>query len=102
VAKENIALDWILRHERSESGKYVTLFIRNGMIHGDRDPVVPLAQSRMLHEGLLKVGAKSALLTIPGAAHGGEEFHTTENMGPVIAFFDRSLAAPPTIPSVVR
>jgi acetyl esterase/lipase len=72
------------------------------MIHGDRDPVVPLAQSRMLHEVLLKVGAKSALLTIPGAAHGGEEFHTTESMGPVIAFFDRSLAAPPTKPSVVR
>lgn len=72
------------------------------MIHGDRDPVVPLAQSQMLHEALLKVGAKSDLLTIPGAAHGGKEFHAIENMGQVIAFFDRYLADPPNTHGFVK
>lgn len=61
------------------------------LIHGDQDPVVPLAQSRMLHEALLQAGVESELLTITGAAHGGPEFHTTENIGPIITFFDRHL-----------
>ena len=61
------------------------------LIHGDQDPVVPLAQSHMLHEALLKAGVESELLTITGAAHGGPEFHTTENIRPIIAFFDRHL-----------
>lgn len=61
------------------------------IIHGDQDPVVPLAQSRMLHEALLKAGVESALLTIPGAAHGGAEFSAPANMEPIYAFFDRHL-----------
>lgn len=54
------------------------------IIHGDRDPVVPLAQSQMLHEALMQAGVESEFLTIAGAAHGGPEFHTTENIGPII------------------
>ena len=61
------------------------------IIHGDHDPVVPLAQSQMLHEALLKAGVKSTLLTIPKAAHGGAEFYTPANMEPISAFFDRHL-----------
>ena len=40
------------------------------IIHGDRDRLVPLAQSRALHEALKKAGVSSTLHIIKGAGHG--------------------------------
>ena len=39
-------------------------------IHGDADKLVPVAHARRLHEALLKAGARSELLILPGAGHG--------------------------------
>ncbi|WP_171994175.1 hypothetical protein [Campylobacter mucosalis] len=38
---------------------------------GDKDTRVSPNQSEILHEGLLKVGAKSSLIIVKGAEHGG-------------------------------
>ena len=48
------------------------------ILHGDRDPLVPLEQSRRLHEALRAAGVASELVVLPGAGHGGKEFSTPE------------------------
>ena len=44
------------------------------IVHGDRDPVVPLNQSELLFEALKKAGVSVHFHTIEGAAHGGAGF----------------------------
>jgi acetyl esterase/lipase len=39
------------------------------LVHGDRDPVVPISQARMFDAALTAAGAKSRLIEVPGAAH---------------------------------
>ena len=40
------------------------------VVHGDQDPLVPLHQSRILEEALLKAGVSVKLYTVRGAGHG--------------------------------
>lgn len=40
------------------------------LVHGDKDTMVRLEQSRLLHEGLLKAGVESTLYVVPGKGHG--------------------------------
>lgn len=40
------------------------------IMHGTKDPLVPLRQSRILHEALEKAGVRSTLVTIEAAGHG--------------------------------
>lgn len=40
------------------------------IVHGDRDPVVPLSQSERLHESLKEAGVASELHVVKGAGHG--------------------------------
>jgi len=60
--------------------------------HGDRDPLVPLDQSRLLHTRLLAAGVDSTLHVVPGAGHG---FGGREIEKLVDEFFDRYLNGPP-------
>ena len=62
------------------------------IVHGDRDPTVPLEQSTTFHARLQAAGADSTLHVVAGAGHGGEEFRTPEMHERVAAFFDRHLA----------
>lgn len=39
------------------------------ILHGDRDPLVPHAQSPLLHEALRKAGVESTFITVPGVEH---------------------------------
>lgn len=39
------------------------------IMHGDADGTVPLEQAELLHEALLRVGARSTLVTVKGAGH---------------------------------
>ena len=48
------------------------------IIHGDKDPVVPLGQSQALHAALQKAGVASKLHVIEGASHGGPQFSQPE------------------------
>lgn len=60
------------------------------IIHGDKDPVVPVAQSETYHKALLAAGVKSTLVVVPGAGH-GQGIGTPENMEKIREFFDKYL-----------
>jgi arylsulfatase len=64
------------------------------ILHGDKDPQVPLDQSERLHARLQSVGVSSELIVLPGAGHGGKEFSTPEVKEKIRAFLARSLPAP--------
>jgi acetyl esterase/lipase len=61
------------------------------IMHGDKDPLVPLAQSRELEEMLRKAGVDTKLIVLEGAPHGGPMFQTPDSINTVRAFFDRTL-----------
>jgi acetyl esterase/lipase len=44
------------------------------IIHGDNDKLVPLSQSQLLHDALVKNGLESELLVFKKAGHGDKEF----------------------------
>ena len=58
--------------------------------HGDRDPVVPVGQSRMLNDALKKVGATVEFTVVKNAGH-GDGFDRAEVRKQVLAFFQKSL-----------
>jgi acetyl esterase/lipase len=60
------------------------------IVHGDKDNVVPVGQSKQLHEALKKARVDSTLLIIPGAGH-GRGILTPETDRAVATFFDRHL-----------
>lgn len=61
------------------------------IVHGDKDPTVPLNQSQLLFEALKKAGVSSHLHTILGAGHGGPGFGGPEIDALVAAFFKERL-----------
>lgn len=61
------------------------------IMHGDKDPLVPCAQSTELDEALRKAGVPSKLVILPGAGHGGPQFNRQEILDQVTAFFVKSL-----------
>jgi acetyl esterase/lipase len=66
------------------------------ILHGDRDAVVPLHQSELLHAALRKAEVPSELRVQPGAGHGWNDPETNRA---VLRFFDRHLkGAPPQAP----
>ena len=58
------------------------------IMHGDRDPLVPVSQSQALHDALTRAGVSSTLKIIEGAGHG---FAGAPHDEMVRAFFDRHL-----------
>lgn len=62
------------------------------IVHGDNDPLVPLAQSEIFREALKKAGVPAELYVVKGGGHGG--FQDPEVDGRVRAFFDRLLKRP--------
>jgi acetyl esterase/lipase len=58
------------------------------IMHGDRDRVVPLEQSKILHEALKKAGVESTFHVVEGAGHG---FGGRGIMEMVQAFFNKHL-----------
>ncbi len=61
------------------------------ILHGDKDPQVPLDQSQRLHAKLKETGVPSELIVLPGAGHGGKEFSTDEVKEKIRAFLTRTL-----------
>jgi acetyl esterase/lipase len=60
------------------------------IVHGDKDPIVPLNQSELLQEALKKAGVDSTLKVIPGAGHGNGVF-TPELVKEYVEFLDKHL-----------
>jgi acetyl esterase/lipase len=67
------------------------------IVHGDRDPLVPLHQSEILYEALKKAGVKATLDVVKGAGH-GRGFGAPETRL-VHDFFDRTLRGAATSPA---
>lgn len=61
------------------------------IMHGDRDQVVPLQQSKELEQALKTAGVDSTLRIISGAGHGGSAFSDRENLKMIADFFDLHL-----------
>ncbi|MCM8776973.1 MAG: alpha/beta hydrolase [Candidatus Omnitrophica bacterium] len=61
------------------------------IVHGDKDNVVHISQSKLLYDILLKSGVEVQLHIIKGAGHGGPEFIKQEIIEKVVSFFDRHL-----------
>ena len=49
------------------------------IMHGDKDQLVPLAQSLILAKALMDAGVELTMKTIPGAAHEDPKFRSPEN-----------------------
>lgn len=60
------------------------------IIHGDRDPQVPLEQNTRVRAKLQETGVPSELKVLPGARHGGKAFDTLEVREAIRAFLPRS------------
>lgn len=63
------------------------------ILHGDADPLVPLAQSELLHDALKKAGVASELVVVKGGGHGGAGFASAENRDTIAKFFEKHLKA---------
>ena len=61
------------------------------IMHGDKDPLVPVQQSKELHEALQQAGVESILKIIPGAGHGGPVFGTPDNQKLIVDFLGQHL-----------
>jgi acetyl esterase/lipase len=61
------------------------------ILHGDRDNLVPYAQSVELTDLLTKAGVEVTLQRIPGAGHGGPAFGLPAIARLTTAFFDKHL-----------
>jgi acetyl esterase/lipase len=62
------------------------------IMHGDKDPVVPLAQSQEFADALKAAGVDVTFHIIPNAGHGTPQFFTPGVFEQVISFFDTKLA----------
>ncbi len=61
------------------------------IVHGDKDPTVPINQSQLLFDALKKSGLSAHFHTIHGAGHGGPGFSGKNVDDMVAAFFDERL-----------
>ena len=81
------AIDWIgNRSDRREVSESVSpiRYVRKGLppiitIHGDRDKLIPYAQSIKLHAALTRAGVSNRLVTVRGGGHG--EFDSNQTLG---------------------
>ena len=62
------------------------------IVHGDKDPTVPINQSQLLFDALKKAGVSAHFHTIHGAGHGGPGFAGKNIDDMVAAFFDERLS----------
>jgi len=62
------------------------------IVHGTSDPVVPPAQSQLIHDKLVAQRVQSEVTFLPGAGHGGPAFTEAALLDRVAVFFRRAFA----------
>jgi acetyl esterase/lipase len=78
--------------ERANPIRYITKDDPPFLImHGDKDPIVPLEQSQLLADALQKAGVRVKFFVVPGGGHGGPEFRKPEELDRLFIFFLRNL-----------
>ncbi|MBX7103496.1 MAG: alpha/beta hydrolase [Gemmataceae bacterium] len=82
------------KKEIAKAASPITYTRRDGapilLVHGDKDGLVPLQQSQLLHDDLKKWGADSTLHVVEGGGHGAG-FQTPEVAELTVKFFARTL-----------
>jgi len=67
------------------------------IIHGTKDPLVPLTQSELLRDALKGCGVECELCVFKDAGHGDKEFRSQlladENKTKIADFFEKHLKA---------
>jgi dipeptidyl aminopeptidase/acylaminoacyl peptidase len=66
------------------------------LIHGDKDDVVPVEQTHLLHHALTKAGIESTEIIIGNTGHATPDFSRPEILAAIDAFLTRHLK--PTTP----
>lgn len=66
------------------------------IMHGDRDELVPLAQSKRFAEALKEAGVGVTLVVLKGAGHGGEEFLERSQVRMIDSFLAAHLGLSPS------
>jgi dipeptidyl aminopeptidase/acylaminoacyl peptidase len=66
------------------------------LIHGDKDPLVPIEHSRHMIAALEKMHVTSNLIVIEGAGHGFQGAQNDQSGKAAIAWFDKILLPAPT------
>jgi acetyl esterase/lipase len=61
------------------------------IMHGDKDPGVPIEQSIRLHDKQKELGASSQFHIVKGAKHGGKEFTSDEVNKIILEFLNKTL-----------
>jgi len=61
------------------------------LLHGKADPIVPVAQSELMHEALQALGLESELVLVDGCTHGDYRFNLDEPTERIHRFLDRLL-----------
>ena len=61
------------------------------ILHGDKDPLVPLNQSELLEAALNRAGVPVTFRVLPGAGHGGPAFNDRGVQDQIAAFFEQHL-----------
>ena len=64
------------------------------IMHGEKDPLVPVQQSVVLDAALRKAGVDSTLVLVPGGGHGGGMFNDVRYLHQMAAFMDAHLLDP--------
>lgn len=59
------------------------------LLHGDKDPQMPIAQSKELREACERANVPVQLVVIPDAVHGGAAFYDKERLAIVEQFLDK-------------
>jgi len=59
--------------------------------HGDADPLVPMEQSELLRDALIKAGVPVELTIFHRAGHGGPAVESPENLAKITEFFRKTL-----------
>ncbi|QDT23929.1 alpha/beta hydrolase [Gimesia chilikensis] len=65
------------------------------IIHGSKDPLVPVHQSQLIDKALKKAKVPVQLIVVEGAGHGGREFNTPETNDRIVKFLDQHVKQAP-------
>ncbi|HVS36491.1 MAG TPA: alpha/beta hydrolase [Gemmataceae bacterium] len=78
--------------ERANPIHYITKDAAPFLImHGDKDNIVPLGQSKILDDALKAAKVESTLVVVEGDGHGGPHFASPENLKKIQDFLDQHL-----------
>ncbi|MGH9671658.1 MAG: alpha/beta hydrolase [Bryobacteraceae bacterium] len=62
------------------------------LIHGDKDPLVPVSNSHIMYEALQKNKVQSQVIILEGAVHGFRGEQATQATAAMVAWFEKTLA----------